>query len=72
MLVFVLELVNPQAEGRIRVFAHREHAERVARRWTRSGSAHGCKSPDESGWDWKGVGAKDNYDAWLYEIEIEG
>mgnify|MGYP001559379840 CR=1 FL=1 len=65
MLVYVLELVNPRAEGRLRVFAHREHAERVARRWT------GCKQPDESGWDWKGVGAKDNYDAWLYDIEVE-
>ena len=66
MRVFVLELVNPQAEGRIRVFARREPAERVARRWT------GCKPPDESAWDWKGVGAKDNYDAWLYEIKVEG
>lgn len=64
-VVFVLDLIDPQADGRIRVFRNLATARRAARRWT------GTTDADVSGWQWVGVGRRENYDAFLYRVRVE-
>jgi hypothetical protein len=60
--IFVLELTDPQGDGRIRAFARRDKAERVARRWT------GAKEDTSA---WRGSDGREDYDADLYVVTIE-
>ena len=63
--VFVLELIDAHGDGRFRVFARREAAVRVARRWT------GARGGDASASEWRGVGDRSDYDADLYQVVVE-
>lgn len=63
--VFVLEVGDPNGDGRIRVFRDRAKARRAARRWT------GTTGPDASDSEWRGVQGRADYWADLYSVQVE-
>ena len=63
--VFVLVLVNPHGEYRIRCFAYHAKARRVARGWTKT------KGRDASDSEWRGGEGRDDYGAYLYKLVIQ-
>ncbi len=58
--VWLLELIDPNADGRFRIFRDQEKAQRAARYWAGTGDL------DASACEWHGEGIKENYDAYLY------
>lgn len=62
--VFVLHLTDPNGDLTLRVFAQRDKARRVARRWTQD-----KKNASDS--EWHGEGDYEHYDADLYNMVVE-